>query len=393
MAGPLHGNIDCLAGSSIPSKETSHTMFKNLYDFLNTLTSSGVVTRIAYNTGSFGSGTGYYDDPNPFGRNAWYCFRFNTSSVRTWDWYMLVQHTSGTGNFGQTPGDPGLTNGAAEAQSSNEGTLAIATATLISTGGANLNPWNGTTLNNGDDVKGDPVWNSGSASDILSVLPRSNNAGGSHDTSKQNMAELWNSTSSTSTTRFHFLSDDDGIAFFIGATSDNTTYGINYVGHYQPRSELTSSNFTPMVMFIRNSSTVDLLDSQENYGTTAGTSTNYEGGIVISGAVRIGRIARYDAGWQVDSTVQPNSAITPAQHDVFSVPVLAYESPNLGQVGYIVSPIYQELYNANSHDTNADLSRAVLGNSSTTATTKIFTAWTGSVAAPGTGAARTGSIF
>lgn len=392
MPGQLYGNIDCFAGTSIAAKQASNRIFKNLFDFLNHLTSSGVTTRIAYNTGSFGTGTDYEDGANPFGRNAWACYRFNTSSVRTWDWYMLIQTTSGSGNFGDAPGDPGLVNASAESHSTNEGTIALACAAMITTGGMNLNPWNGTTNNDGDDSKGDPVWTTGSNTDILSVLPRSNNPGGSHDSSKENMAELFNGTTTGLNPRFHFLADEDALAIFI-STADNDLYACQYIGYYEPRTELANANFTPLVMFVRDSDTADILNDSETFGTTTGNASAFEGGIAVSGAVRLGRIGRYGAGWQTDASLHPNTMTAPSSHDIFSVPVLSYESPDFGHVGYITSPIYQEVYNVNSHDTNSEVSRVVFGDSASTATTKIFTTWTGSVAGPGSSNARSGSTF
>lgn len=391
MPGEVHGKLDCFV-NSVPAKEVTHSVFKGLFDLLNSLTASGKVTRIAYNTGSNGSGTGYWDDPNPFGNNAWYCYRFNSSSVRTWDWYLLVQNASGSGNFGDSPGNPGLSNGIAQIQSYNEGTIAMAAAAMVTTGGVSVSPWNGTTNNNGEDNKGDPVWNSGSVGDVLRVLPRSNNSGGSHDASRENMAELFNSRSSTLSVRFHILIDDDGLAVFIDP-GNNQNYACSYIGYYEPRTELTGAIETPLVMFVKDSTTADIVGENENYGSTTGDNSVWEGGIVARDNCRIGRIGRYSNSWQQDTNLQPNTQLDPGAFDVFSVPVIGYEAGGFGHVGYIVSSIYQEIYNTDSHNVNSDSSRAVFGDSITTAAVKIYTIWTGSIADPGTGSSRTGSQF
>jgi len=395
MGGTIHGNVDCLVGSAEPARTAAHTLFTSTFKLLTSLTSSGRVSRIAYNTGSFGTGTGYWDEADNFGRNAWALFRFNTSPARTWEWYFLIQVTSGTGNFGAAPGNPGLLNGVAEAQSGNEGSFGMASATMLGTGGLNLNPWNGTTLNDGNDVKGDPVWSGSLADesgDRLAILPRSNNEGGSHTTSRENMAKAYNSGTATVKHRFHILIDDDSIAFF-SSEQDSGAYSCNYVGMYEPRTEISGTLFTPMVMFVSNLSLVNLLAAGESYGSTAGNNTGYEGGIVVSGAVRIGRISKTGTSWQEDPELQPNTAIWPPQHDIFSIPVLAFESPDIGHVGYIDTPIYQEIYNAENHATNISVDRTVFGNSTAANTIKIITAWNSSVGAPGTSATRTGSLF
>jgi len=392
MSGTVHGAIDAQVGISIPSKEASEVLFTTLFNFLNTLTGSEIITRIAYNTGSVGSGTDYYDDPNPWGKNAWYLYRWNTSSVRTWEWYMLVQHTSQSGNFGDSPGNPGLLNASAELQSGNEGSIGIATATLITTGGQSLSPWNGTTNNNGEDSKGTPVWESGSNTDILSVLPRSNNTGGSHNTNRENMAEFYNGVTTGLSSRFHFMCDDDAMVSFV-STTNNGLYACNYWGYYQPRNELTSSNFTPMCMLINDSDAVNQLAGNENCGTTTGNATAYEGGVVISGSVVIGRIGQYDSTWMKDVNLQPNTTLPIPAHDIFAVPLHAYESPAFGNVGYLVGQLYSETYAVTSHDINATGNRVVFGESSTVNSVKIWTTWDSGSAAPGTGTSRTGSIF
>lgn len=393
MSGTPHGVVDCVL-TSTPTKEITHSMFKSLFDLLNSMTGSGIVTRIAYNTGSNGTGTGYYDEPSPFGNNAWYCYRFNASasSLRTADWYLLVQNASGSGNFGDAPGDPGLVNASSEGQSSNEGTLAFAAAGMVTAAGANANPWNGTTNNDGTDSKGDPVWNSGSVDDVLSVLPRSNNNGGSHDSSRENMAEAYNSTQGSADVRFHFIADNDGLAFFID-NGDNLTYACNYVGHYSPRAEISSSAFVPLLMFIRDGDGNAQPTSFESLGTTTGDGFSYEGGVTIPAGVRVANLAKYESGWMESTTFQPNTALNVPLNDVFAPVVLADEDPNTGQIGFLDTAIYAEIYNVNVHDTNSDQSRTVFSTVTTTEAVKVFTAWSGSAGTPGTGTSRSGSFF
>jgi len=394
MSGVIHGNIDCVLGAGIASKEAAHRMFKKTFDFLESLTGSNITTRIAYNTGSFGSGTDDDDGANPWGRNSFACFRFNTSSVRTWEWYMLIQFTSGAGNFGDAPGNPGLLNGVAEFNSSGEGMMGISAATMLTTGGVSFSPWNGTALNDGNDVKGDPVWEVGIASDTLSVLPRSNNEGGSHATSRENMANMFSFTSTGASPRFHIISDEDSIAFFL-SWADNDSYGMAYIGPYHPRTEISAANFTPLTMFVPNMASTNTLASLETFGTVNGTPIGslFAGGIIVSGGVRLGRIARYDANWQIGTSYQPNTALVEPLHDIFSIPVISYEAPNLGHVGYITSPIYQEIYNADNNSENSDLTRVVLGENATTAAVKIYTGWNSAAGTPGSGNARSGTLF
>lgn len=113
-------------------------------------------------------GTGFeYETTRP-GNNAWVLYKFNNAQV---PFYLLIQHCSIEGTFGNSPGNPG---------SMSQTGIGVQIA-MRSDGG---NPWNGTTNNNGADTKGSPCWVKSTANKVY-VFPRCNNTGGSYTTTKQ----------------------------------------------------------------------------------------------------------------------------------------------------------------------------------------------------------------
>ncbi|GAG01765.1 unnamed protein product, partial [marine sediment metagenome] len=215
MSGTIRGTIDAYTNETTEFKDTAN-IFKTYFDAFE---SHPNMTRIAMQYGLSGTGTDYWDDANPFGRNCFVVWRMETSAARAWPYYLIMQTNSwggGGSTFGIAPGDPG-SNGLGS--SSNSSYLSIGMAIGI---GGDLDPWNGSTNNDGTDSKGGSaafplgndglgrVWRTPAGGTGLLMLPRSNNAGGDNVATAREMIGV-QSQGSPSQTRYHIVMDDDNI--------------------------------------------------------------------------------------------------------------------------------------------------------------------------------------
>jgi hypothetical protein len=167
---------------------------------------------------------------------------------------------------------------------------------------------------------------------------------------------------------------------------NNAAYNsFMYVGAYQPLSSsyfVTSSGGNaqmPMVMHSNYNNAYPLLVGS-TYGDLAGNaSTN--GGIVGpntgSAEVRFLRTDRYGTNLMVATSLEPNPQFNPAAFDEFKIPLIMFESPGLGHVGYF--DLITEVFNIPVHSTNADLTRASFGAGG--GNVNIVTPWSGSAPA------------
>lgn len=379
MSGTIFGSVDhsnaAVGYGATPNQELFTTIFKF---FNGPLRSASYVEPVALNTGSSGTGTNFHDETNPFGENAFFCFRFVTGSIsgsqskRTANLYVLFQWAD-TVAFGTAPGNPGLLVG------SNADGIGMSAAFRADGG----NPWNGTTNFNGNDTKGGLVWNSGSST--VYAFPRSNADGGTHAANKHNMMRLGDIGNSVSN-RWHMVADRDNFIFLIDLATD-MSYEIIALGVYDPPPTLSGTFVDPV--FAVHSTLPFTLGS--SYGDTAGTSTTLQGGIHgTSGSVQVRgmRFDRYSTTLLNDTTLQPNTQYALANYDEFKLPMIMYENADKGFLGFCER--ITEVYNASTHDVTSDGSRAVFGNA-TVSTIKIVTPWSGS--APGSSSSRAGRQF
>lgn len=157
-----------------------------------------------------GTGTAYWDQPNPMGNHAWAAFEFTQGSPAFW--IMLQWGAASTidvfnATYGYTLGAPGFglsgsggqasgsigspyTNASINAnnismlQASNHSRLAgVGISVAFMNDGSS--PWNGTTNDNGTDTKGAPLWKNNAM-----VFPRANNDRGTFASSKDLMFGL-----------------------------------------------------------------------------------------------------------------------------------------------------------------------------------------------------------
>lgn len=381
MAGTIVGSIEHFFAGTGLGTASVQTMFVSMYNFLNNNSASLGVQRLAYNTGSQGTGMtqfrgmNYYDQPNPAGENAWAVFRFVSASV---PFDMLIQW-SGAAAFGNAPGSPGVMNNTSPI---NNG-LGIAFAQSAD----GLTSWAGSTLNNGSDTKGAIVWTSSSISSTI-YHPRSNDAirAGAHGTNRQSTMGI--GISQNSTYRAHMIADYDNFVWLYDAGATGA-YAMIFFGAYTPMSGLSVQ--VPYFSMMKSALPTAVATA---FGPTAGSTTD-NGGIgypspAISGTLSLG-IDRISTTFFQNANSQPNRAFATPRWDEFPVYVGLFESPTIvGMTGQAFDFI-RDVYNLSSHDTNAAGTRAVFGNN-TTATNKYTFPWA-SGTVPGTGITRQGLRF
>lgn len=176
VLGRLLVGVSSSAASGDIEDQNTRIIYRSIYDFLKTQAEpAGYVTEIARLGNQFTASNGDF--------SVW---RWNTSSLRNWEWYMLIQESEF--NFGSvtSSAEPGQINGFGIASVTACG-VAAAVGIQHETGSYDFfNPWNGTTNLNDFDSKGSPVWSTSSADpgkDVhLAVVPRANISGSSINT-------------------------------------------------------------------------------------------------------------------------------------------------------------------------------------------------------------------
>lgn len=151
MSGPFRAKLEGYFNTTT-DLQNARAAFKFTWDHFKYLESVGVTTEIARNngTGATTGSTGWWNKPNSFGADAWAVFRWNSSSVRTWEWYMLMQMASGSA----------LGAGASPFQAEETGPITRNVGFAAAIGIEHLsgaytffNPWNGTTGSMDSDSK------------------------------------------------------------------------------------------------------------------------------------------------------------------------------------------------------------------------------------------------
>lgn len=374
MAGPIVGQVEMFLNNTYGTGSCQFA-FVNLYRFLNDNTGSLGIQRIAFNTGSQDAGMtqfrgmNYFDEANPAGQNAWACFRFLSASV---PFDVLIQWTGNTA-FATAPGDPGRVDAGT---ATNRIGIAIAQSADMSSS------WNGTTKNDGSDVKGSVVWTSSSISSTI-YYPRSNDAirGGSHGSLRQNMVGI--SLPSTTAVRMHFVADYDSLCIAYDSGADNS-YSIFFFGKYTP----ISGAVVQVPYFCFNDTSIPT-SAGTQFGPLAGSTPG--GGVsypqpAISGTVGTS-LDRFGSAFFQNSNAQPNRAFAVPRWDEHPVFLGLNESAIVGYLGQHTD-IVREVYNIATHDTNGDGTRACVG--STTVASVKFTIPFHSGTVPGSGVTRAG---
>ncbi len=398
-----YAKLDCYSAPT----NTEHIVgeqYKNVCDFMTYLSGSGNVTLITWNsgssapTGSFENRT-FPDGNLPFGRGAHAVWRINTSSTRNWEWYLYVQVVSGSAAVAnETFNQPIVNYSFANIINNGNGRGVIIQAAVCFSGSTSFNPWNG-TVSQGNSTAANPRWVSGSNDRTLYVLPRSNDLGGSHTTSRNNSTIIVYRALGTTYQRFNMFFDGDSFVFLL-SDSGTGNFPNNYipscVGPFELRNSLTGSGICSspygFAMHYGYNANVPILGS--TFGDTAGSTFDPQGGV----ALPIGTLVSGSKGGIANilqtfsaTGYQPNTGLLSI--DEFPVAIGVNETPDFGLLGQLNYGLYRTVRGAVSHDTYSNLSRAIFASGGGLFGNLMISApWTGSYA-PGTTFSRSGSNY
>ena len=382
MGGTVRGVVNGRTNGPTEFHNTGD-VFKVWHD---AITAHPITTRVALQYGFGGTGLDFWDGVNPLGSNCFAVWRINPSAARSWPYYLLLQATGGTAarTFGITPGDPGDTS---LGNSSSTAYIGIGVAIGI---GGDLNPWNGTTNNDGTDLKGgasgnspgadgtNSVWRTPVGGTGLVVLPRANNGTGADATAKSKLIGAGN-FGNVGQVDYHLVMDDDNFFFHSRYTGTGTDV---CVGLLDPIPALSMPY--PLVAFVLQ----NFLD---------GTSLNAEQSGVVwpdpTDPDPVRQILLRYPGNFGQATEQPNNVFSPPQYDMTPIVVVANENPNVGAIGHFGSSdqFFRYTYNCPRDSASLTRDRAVFGTSNLTVA-KVCVPWDG-VSIPTNGPDRNGVTF
>ena len=379
MGGIPKFKLNCYtAGLTLPNYGQS--LFKQTWDFFKQLESVGYVLEIARNNGSGGTGTDFWDGANPFGPNAWALFRFNTTSLRSFPYYVFFQYATSS-NFGTAPGSPGLITGSSGTSTSILFGMQMASA--YDSMGNPANPWGGTTGSLGSDTKGSPVWIA-PVGGYVDVYPMSNNPGGSYSSLKENCVGYISNSSHTNIYT-DFIADEDNFCIILNKDSAAVDRILFGGGYYIPITNgVTTKN---RIFLFTSNNNANFVDRTNVWGTSVGTNSSREGG--CGGADLVyGR--SLDFAWDTGlERSTPNIYTTPAnQYPLYPISIQA----ELSQVGYLDPIFWRVGYGMNPKDTKTGLTRMVYDATITANTVRLVVPWDGVTPARGTGTNRDGII-
>jgi|SRR5579885_3623928 len=406
MSGLVRGKIECYL-NTFARNALQQACFKLMYDYFTShpnytliALQYGSSTQVTNSpAGSSGTGTGFYDQANSFGFNAFFVVRSNATTVRPFDVYHLFQWSgapnTGGQSMGTAPGAPALVVGSTQPINNNQTFMAYAAAIGVGgTGGStgspnNGNPWKGTQNGNGADTKPatGPIWGAptGGGTGVM-IWPRSNNNVGSHRNQTQNMCAWGPSFSSDANfpTRLHIVGDDDSFVLFVDY-NDNGQVVAGYSGIYTPRNNVSipypyvvfsSYNVLPFNVSSQNSSYVTSV-ANSVYGDIAGTSTQQGGIVTPLSATVVGAMMDHYSIFAQSVDFWPDHAFSVATYNQLDIPVGIYEvggpqtyTAFLGQIDFI-----REMYNVPQYGVSSDYSRIFVGGSNTLQALRYALPW------------------
>ena len=411
MAGTVLGRLLIgISSSSGDTDENSRNIYRSVYDFLKTqVEPAGYATEIA----RLGSESGVPVN------GAFSVWRWNTSSLRNWEWYMLIQNSI----FGgiTSSAEPGQINSFDVGGVSATG-IAAAVGIQHETGSYDFfNPWNGTTNLNGTDSKGNPVWSSGSADsskDIhVGALPRANISGSRYAGDEGNDAS-WltqgamaylavDNNPGNGCIGYLYADEDSFFSVWRDASSGEATVHDHisvFVGPYTPHPSLSASMPAPLVMYHVGTGDEVFPDNTNGYFEA------YDSGVVsifpISGAealepidgwkstsaVVFGRLPNWETLSAPDKQLRIVLGTTSSVYPSPPIHMWRWESP-YGYLGQFNSQLYRtipgvggnEFRYATTNSGSSGLRRAFLPASTTGEADGSYSVfWSGSLQ-PGTG--------
>lgn len=368
MAGTPIGCVEMFLTGSHTQEQAAQLAFKNIYDVV-ARHSSATIESLFYGNG--GTGTNYYDVANPFLNGAFFVVKMPSNVNRDFDYWWLCQYKA----------TAAITGNGLPALFANGSSVSIGFA-VACVSGSTSSPWNGTTLANGSDSKATPVWLAATGS--LLPLPASNRSGSVHGTSKQNMSALL-FIGVAENRRFHFVMDDDNVAFVGSTTANGAVTSLLYFGPYENSLADTPKNNIVLRGISTTSEFFGFGGGDEN---TTGVIVNAPAGDDVGPCM-----ASIDTFFRNSTYVQPSGSFN---LKFMETPwnILGNETTEYTRHGFCgtFGPSFiSHLWNVGNLDVKNDYSRAYFG-SLTRASSKVGIPWDG-FSVPGSGLSRTGSSF
>lgn len=335
-------------------------------------------TRIAsyYGRTDLGDGagtglTGYTGEAGMPGENAWGVWRMATTPKV----YVMLRFCH----------DRSLGDSGGEASPANSGVFIQMCADTADP--ASPGPWNGTTNNDGaDSYASGPtlIWTPPGAGSLF-IAPRGNSLNGTWVGKRERYMMVTNAVWGSTPMRVSMLTNTD--SFTILVDRHNTGYyRATHFGPYVPRTgiDLTTPKFAAFCCDLP-------IATGTEYGPQY-TNTGDGGGILDPKDVTLGTYSFYRdrLGWV--ASLQPNELPATVETDEMAMPIGIYQGGAGARRGYAGDLAYiGEVFGLQTHDTNADLTRAVFGEV-TLQNWKLVVPWDGATV-PGTGVTRDGVQF
>lgn len=397
---PIFARVDCLTNSGSINNNyiNANEVYVTCYNTLLAAQTAGHVTRIAYGTGSavsgaLGTGVDYWDTGNASGGNSFSVWRFNSSSYRSWEFYMFMTYANGSTTTGTEPSMSLSRNTNSTLFSPVYFQFAVV---YNPTTGVTTNPWNGTTNNNGTDTfntSTSSLWTTGSSGYVLNVYPAAN-ADPAFSGSTNLIGILSSGQNSTPQMRFNFFvaagTQGDGILMVYKANASNSTWAWNLGGVFTPRAELSSSIKTPFFYSSNDECSSDF--GANSVSTTPWLSAS--SGVSLPTNI-VGNPFFADIEWWAKAANVPaNSFLGQQPSQELSYPQLCINGNfGIGYIGVVDSPLIK-IVSGLPTDTLVNSDNNVIFGSTTNSHVKIMAPWSSSVGfIPGTFSYRTGSSF
>lgn len=372
MSGTIKGVVDCNINTG-NAANNNRNLFVNLYNYFQLQVAEGQALLEASFYGNGGAaGFDFHDGPNPAGENAWACFRLlsGTSTNRTQDYWVLIQWTDAEsmGTGGGAPGALSL---------GNDGV-----GMMIAYTESGVSPWNGTSLGNGADTKGTPVWTDNGS--VVHCLTEANETG-PHSTNKEDIQLLLDC--STTPQRVHIIGDADCHIVYVDSSDEGDIDVMWWFGAYEPLPGLTIA--APFFL-------ADLRGTQSvNTAAIFNNSSNYSGqmtGFDVTDGIHDFSLSGGFNGFH-------ELPMQPASHGSFvkytDTPIYITQrtgTSNGGLIGSIPPQLCTHIYNIPNNSTNPALDRAFVPTLQTQASLKYSIAWGGG-SPPGSNGGHQGVSF
>ncbi len=401
-----YAKLNCLSNPT-NKEHIANEQYKNICDFMSFLTGSGVADLVSWNSGSgavsgsFNTRT-YWDGTRPFGLGSHSLWKMKANADRPWDWYLYIQLVSDTATVAaQTFNQPILSTGIANFMNDiGQRGILFQTAVCFS-GSTSFNPWNG-TISDGNSTAANPRWVSGALDRTMYVLPRSNDLGGSHTTSRNNgVGIIYQRMTTNNQNQCNYIYDGDSL-FMNNDRDFSRTINFGYLGTFDLNASLSGSgicNGTKGFIMYFGTDNINTINTNVVFGDTAGTSVGLSSDTCQGGVgVPLGVMTTGSRGGILQvmnnfpgTSYQPNQLLE--KFDEFPIYVGISESPHFGYLGSLDTGFMKAVVGAQSYHVSQDFSRACLGSNLTANNRKITVPWTGSYAPGYIGAPREGYTF